>query len=105
MKQLHLIIHNATGLHARPAKVFVNTAKQFKADIRVQHGDKRANGKSLISVLTLGVERGQQISLFIEGEDEDEAAAALAAIVAAGLGEGAAEPMPAAVAAPAAAPV
>ncbi|MDW8318822.1 MAG: phosphoenolpyruvate--protein phosphotransferase, partial [Anaerolineae bacterium] len=98
-------IHNATGLHARPAKVFVNTAKQFKADIRVQHGDKRANGKSLISVLTLGVERGQQISLFIEGEDEDEAAAALAAIVAAGLGEGAAEPMPAAVAAPAAAPV
>ncbi|MCX7852074.1 MAG: phosphoenolpyruvate--protein phosphotransferase [Caldilineales bacterium] len=105
MKELHLTIHNATGLHARPAKVFVNTAKQFKADIRVQHGDKRANGKSLISVLTLGVERGQQISLFIEGEDEDEAAAALAAIVAAGLGEGAAEPMPAAVAAPAAAPV
>lgn len=100
MKELLLTVHNATGLHARPAKVFVNTAKQFKADIRVQHGGKRANGKSLISVLTLGVERGQQIAIFIEGEDEDEAAAALTAIVAAGLGEGAAEPVAAAVAPP-----
>ncbi len=52
MKQLDLIIQNPTGLHARPAAVFVNTAKQFQANIRVQHGPKKANAKSVISVLT-----------------------------------------------------
>ena len=56
MKEQELTIHNPTGLHARPAKVFVNTAKQYKSDIRVQHGAKKANAKSLISMLTLGVE-------------------------------------------------
>ena len=42
MKQLDLIVPNPTGLHARPAKVFVKTAKQFKANIRVQHGAKKS---------------------------------------------------------------
>ena len=33
MKTVELVIQNPTGLHARPAKVFVAAAKQFKADI------------------------------------------------------------------------
>ncbi len=87
MKQLDLIIHNPTGLHARPAAVFVNTAKQFQATIRVQHGPKKANAKSVISVLTLGVERGGQICIIADGPDEDEALAVLKAAVEGGLGD------------------
>ena len=87
MKQLDIVIQNPTGLHARPAKVFVNAAKQFKSDIRVQHGEKKANAKSLISMLTLGVERDCGILIIVDGTDEDEALAALEAIIANGLGE------------------
>jgi len=87
MKQLDLIIQNPTGLHARPAAVFVNTAKQFQANIRVQHGAKKANAKSVISVLTLGVERGGQICIMAEGPDEDEALAVLKTAVENGLGD------------------
>ena len=87
MQELDLLIQNPTGLHARPAKIFVNTAKQFKADVRVFHGEKKANAKSLISMLTLGVERGSQIRIVVDGEDEQDALEALHAIVAAGLGE------------------
>ncbi|MCQ3979180.1 MAG: phosphoenolpyruvate--protein phosphotransferase [Anaerolineae bacterium] len=87
MKQLDLIIQNPTGLHARPAAVFVNTAKQFQANIRVQHGAKKANAKSVISVLTLGVERGGQICITAEGPDEDEALAVLKTAVENGLGD------------------
>ena len=87
MKQLDIVIQNPTGLHARPAKVFVNAAKQFKSDIRVQHGQKKANAKSLISMLTLGVERDCGILIIVDGTDEDEALAALEAIIANGLGE------------------
>jgi phosphocarrier protein FPr len=87
MKQLDLIIQNPTGLHARPAAVFVNTAKQFQANIRVQHGPKKANAKSVISVLTLGVERGGQICISADGPDEEEALAVLKAAVESGLGD------------------
>mgnify|MGYP002713038634 CR=1 FL=1 len=92
MKQIDVVIHNPTGLHARPAKVFVNTAKQFDSDIRVVHGAKKVNAKSMISLLTLGVESGSQISILVEGEDEDEALAALETAVATGLGEDHTEP-------------
>ncbi|MCG3207381.1 MAG: Phosphoenolpyruvate-protein phosphotransferase [Anaerolineae bacterium] len=87
MKELDLIVPNPTGLHARPAKVFVNTAKKFKADIRVQHGAKTVNAKSVISVLTLGVETGGQIRLVVDGPDEDEALATLKEAVESGLGD------------------
>lgn len=88
MKQLDIVIQNPTGLHARPAKVFVNTAKQFKSNIRVQHGDKKANAKSLISMLTLGVEPGSEITILVDGADEEAAMEALHTAVLDGLGEG-----------------
>jgi multiphosphoryl transfer protein len=94
MKQVDLTIHNSTGLHARPAKVFVTLAKQFKSDIRVEHGDKKANAKSLISMLTLGAERGSQIRILVDGEDEETALTELQAAVLSGLGEGDETPAP-----------
>ena len=87
MKKLDLEIKNPTGLHARPAKTFVNLAKQFSSKVSVFHNGKKANGKSLISLLTLGVERGSAIQIEIEGEDEDSAAAAIQEGVESGLGE------------------
>src|SRR5215212_2441211 len=87
MKQLDLIIRNRTGLHARPARVFVDIAKQFQSNIRIGHGQKLVNAKSLISVLTLGVTSGQQISIDVDGADEAAAIAALEAAVWSGLGE------------------
>jgi phosphocarrier protein FPr len=87
MQQLDLVIHNATGLHARPARVFVDIAKQFTSSIYIQYGEKRVNAKSMISVLTLGVPRDQRIHIDITGEDETAAATALEAAVRAGLGD------------------
>jgi phosphocarrier protein FPr len=87
MKQLDIVINNPTGLHARPAKVFVKLAKKFKADIRVQHGEKQAKAKSLVSMLTLGVKCGSEIRITVEGADETEALEALHRAIEEGLGE------------------
>jgi phosphocarrier protein FPr len=87
MKQIELVIHNPTGLHARPAAIFVKTAKQFQAKIQIQHGPKKVNAKSVISVLTLGVERGGQITIVADGTDEETALAVLKEAVENGLGE------------------
>jgi phosphocarrier protein FPr len=92
MKQLELTIVNPTGLHARPAAVFVKTAKKFKSKIKVEHGPKKANAKSVISVLALGVEKGGQIRLIVEGEDEDAALEILKNEIESGLGDDLSQP-------------
>jgi phosphoenolpyruvate-protein phosphotransferase len=88
MKQLEITIHNETGLHARPAKTLVNLVKQFKSDIVIRHGEKKANAKSLISVLTLGASKGSQLKIEVNGEDEETALAQIESAILAGLGEG-----------------
>ncbi len=87
MKKLELVIRNPTGLHARPAKTFVQLAKEFKSEIRVAHGKKKANAKSMLSVLALGVHSGESIRIMIKGDDEEAAARAIEEAVRSGLGE------------------
>ena len=88
MKQLEITIHNETGLHARPAKTLVNLVKKFKSDIVIWNGEKKANAKSLISVLTLGASKGSQLKFEVNGEDEETAVVEIEAAILSGLGEG-----------------
>ena len=88
MKQLEITINNETGLHARPAKTLVNLVKQFKSDIVIWHGNKKANAKSLISVLTLGASKGSQLKFEVNGEDEEVALTQIESAILSGLGEG-----------------
>ncbi len=92
MKQVELVIQNQTGLHARPAKVLVTLAKQFKSTISLLHGAKKANAKSMVSVLTLGAVRGSEIIVQADGADEETAIAELEAAIRAGLGDNVAYP-------------
>lgn len=87
MKQIELVINNPSGLHARPAKVFSNLAKQFSCDIHITNADKKANAKSVISVLTLGVHAGTSVKIEANGDDEEEAITALETAIHSGLGE------------------
>ncbi len=87
MKQIELVIQNPTGLHARPAKVLVNLAKQFKSEVIIFHQAKKANAKSMVSVLTLGAVSGSNILLQVNGDDEDIAIAELESAIRAGLGD------------------
>ncbi|HEX5836312.1 MAG TPA: phosphoenolpyruvate--protein phosphotransferase [Anaerolineales bacterium] len=87
MKQVELVIQNQTGLHARPAKVLVALAKQFKSTISLLHGAKKANAKSMVSVLTLGAIRGSEITVQVDGVDEETAIMELEAAIRAGLGD------------------
>lgn len=88
MKQLEITINNETGLHARPAKTLVNLVKQYKSEILIWHGEKKANAKSLISVLTLGAAKGSQLRIQVNGEDEENALAEIESAILSGLGEG-----------------
>ena len=88
------VILNKTGLHARPAATFVDLAKRFQADIRVRRSDLAANGKSLISLLQLGVEHGATVRVSAQGPDAAAALDALQGAIAVGLGDEPEEQLP-----------
>lgn len=78
-----VVISHPTGLHARPAALFVQAASRFHCDICVEKGGRRANARSLISVLSLGAGQGSRITIRASGEDEEAAIAALVGSLAA----------------------
>jgi len=81
MPEITLVVRHEAGLHARPAALFVNTAKRFECEIRVTHDESEANAKSILSVLTLGANRGAEVTVRAEGQDADEALDALTRLV------------------------
>ncbi len=89
MPEVNLTVQHPSGLHARPASVFVKTANQFKSDIRVAFGEKDVNAKSILSILTLGANQGANITIKAEGEDSDQALIALTELIESNFGEGA----------------
>jgi phosphoenolpyruvate-protein phosphotransferase len=82
-----LTIVNPTGLHARPATVFASIAKGFESEVRVRHDGQVANGKSLASLLKLGIEGGSTVRVMAQGPDEAAALQVLKAAVESGLSE------------------
>lgn len=91
VKVVDVVIPGNVGLHARPATLLVNVAKEFEAEIQIRYGSQTANAKSLVSLLKLGVEGGKTVRLMAQGKDEDAALTALKREIDAGLGEEAEE--------------
>lgn len=84
MQNIRLKVINEAGLHARPAAEFVKMAAQFKCKLIVRNATKDSAGvdaKSILSVLTLGVEKNHEIELSAEGEDEMQAIQSLRQLI------------------------
>ncbi len=80
-------LRNRVGLHARPASLFVQTARRFSSKIVVRKDDKEADAKSILGVLSLGAECGHWITIVAEGDDAEEAVQTLASLVESRFGE------------------
>lgn len=80
-------IINKLGMHARAAAEFVQLANKYQAEIKVRKGDVEANGKSIMSVLTLAALRGDYIEVAASGEDCQAALEALGSLIEGRFGE------------------
>ena len=66
-------IHLATGLQARPVAQLVQVASQYESEIIVEIGQKKVNAKSIMGMMTLGLDAGEEITLTANGKDEEAA--------------------------------
>ena len=76
------VVNNHVGLFARPATFFIQKANEFQCSIWVEKDDRRVNAKSLLGVLSMGIQDGTDLRLIADGDDEAQALDALAELLA-----------------------
>jgi len=82
-----LIVPLAHGIHARPAAKLAGLAKNFAAEIAILSGETRANVRSPIALMGLGLTRGARVTVVATGVDAEKAVMALAELIESGMGE------------------
>ena len=83
MSERTVTIASRTGLHARPAALFVKAAADQGVPVRIRVGDGKAvSAASMLAVLSLGAQKGTEVTLEADGPGADEALDSLAALLA-----------------------
>ena len=72
MAERTVVVTNETGLHARPAASLVQFVKNYPGEITIIKDEKEANAKSIFNVMSLGIAKGTEIKLVVEGDDEEK---------------------------------
>jgi phosphotransferase system HPr (HPr) family protein len=81
-------VTNPEGWHLRAASAFAKAAGRFESKIEVVKQCQRADGRSVIQILALGIPEGTEVVLEASGRDADEALEILAELIAANFEEG-----------------
>ncbi len=76
-----VIVQNKTGLHARPAAMFVQIANKFESEITIIKEEQRVNGKSIMGILMLAAEKGARLTIVAEGLDAEAAVEELSKVL------------------------
>ena len=73
-----ITVSNRAGIHARPAAILVQSAKDFNASIYLERGSEKVNAKSIMGILTLAAAYKTELKIIAEGDDAEQAVEALA---------------------------
>jgi phosphotransferase system HPr (HPr) family protein len=91
MQEATVVVRHEVGLHARPAALFVQLATKYESEILVAKAegdsDREVNAKSILSLLTLGVNQGTAVRIRATGKDEEDAVKALRELIESDFGE------------------
>ena len=87
MTEATVTIENKTGIHARPASVFVQKATTFKSKVQLKAKGKTVDAKSILMIMSMGLTKGTEVIIAADGPDEEEAVAALSRLIVEKFGE------------------
>lgn len=70
MKQFKYTVRDELGLHARPAGMLAKEAKKYQSVISITTGERTSPVTSLIKIMSMGIKKGNEITVTIVGDDE-----------------------------------
>lgn len=73
MKSKEITIRLENGLEARPVAMLVQVASKYESSIYLEADSKKVNAKSIMGMMSLGLDTGEKVNAFADGADEDEA--------------------------------
>ena len=73
MIQKSIQIKLETGLEARPVAMLVQVASQFESTVYLGSDNKKVNAKSIMGMMTLGMDLSEDLEISAEGADEEMA--------------------------------
>ena len=73
MLEKSMKIQLKNGLEARPVAVLVQIASQHESTVYIETKGKRVNAKSIMGMMSLGLNIGEEINVIADGKDEEEA--------------------------------
>jgi phosphocarrier protein HPr len=76
-----LVVINKSGIHARPAALFVKTASRFGSEVFVEKDGEKINGKSIMGLMMLAAGPGSKVTIHVKGADAAAALTELEALV------------------------
>ncbi len=62
-----------SGLDTRPVALLVQVASQFESDVYLETANRRVNAKSIMGMMTLGLDTGEEVTVSVNGADEADA--------------------------------
>ena len=71
-------IELSSGLEARPAAMLVQVASQYDSKIYLEADSKRVNAKSIMGMMSLKLQKGEDVTIVADGQDEDAAVSGVA---------------------------
>lgn len=77
MAERTLAVASANGLHARPAALFVKTVTDSGQQVQLTKGERSVNAASILGVVSLGIEHGDEVTVAVEGENANDTLDAL----------------------------
>lgn len=77
MRKSTVEIKLQNGLEARPVAMLVQVASKYESKIYLESTGKKVNAKSIMGMMSLGLDNGDQVTVTAEGTDEDEAVEAI----------------------------
>jgi phosphocarrier protein HPr len=80
-----VVVSHSTGLHARPAAIFAKTAVGFASTIQLENltkGSEPINAKSVLLILSAGIQMNDRLRISADGSDEDVAVRTLSSLIA-----------------------
>lgn len=70
-KEITIRLEN--GLEARPVAMLVQVASQYDSSVYLEAEDKKVNAKSIMGMMSLGLDTGEKVTVIVDGSDEEAA--------------------------------